>query len=581
MKIRSQNTLVHSLAKLPPSLQRLTGVLLPALLYSISIAALLTSTGEAQTRYKIINIPTPTDFDSTALGLNNSGDVVGYDYQGSLSKAFLYSYSTGAVTDLGTLEGQSSVATGINGSGQIVGYSQNADGNTLAFLYSPDQGMASLGTLSGGSNSEAFGINSAGQSVGDSQFNSDVHRPVLFADGAVKDLGASTQSSDTLKTAYGINDSGQIVGRYDAPNGATHGFLFSGQLTDLGTLGGSNSEALAINKFGLMVGDSETSNGTTHAFAVNGAQIQDLGTLPEFNKASYARGVNDSGQIVGESDSDNQKRAFVYTNGLMVDLTHAAINLRQAGFSALDVADGINNRGWIVGFGTTRDGHLHAFLAIPVGPSADPPGGYDAGTFDSGSIAIIGWSEGCCCPPNLWPPPWHHHHPWPPPPPPHPTPTPRPTPPPGNKPTPTPTPRPTPTPGTKPTPTPTPPILTKLPTPTPTPVRRGTPTPTPIQSITKVTPRLTATPKSTPILKHVVHSTTTQTVQRGHIYPSNSIYNYKGTGKSDDTSRRRGSPYRTPTTTAAPIKHYDSKGTGKGTPTRKETPYRTPSNGIQ
>jgi probable HAF family extracellular repeat protein len=62
--------------------------------------------------------------------------------------------------------------------------------------------------------------------------------------------------------------------------------------------------------------------------------------------------VNDSGQIVGESDSETQKRAFVYTTGKMFDLTQLAINLRKAGFSALDVADGINSEGWIVGFGT-------------------------------------------------------------------------------------------------------------------------------------------------------------------------------------------------------------------------------------
>ena len=37
---------------------------------------------QAETRYKIIRIPTPDGFDSTALGLNDSGNVVGYSYQG-------------------------------------------------------------------------------------------------------------------------------------------------------------------------------------------------------------------------------------------------------------------------------------------------------------------------------------------------------------------------------------------------------------------------------------------------------------------------------------------------------------------
>jgi probable HAF family extracellular repeat protein len=164
-------------------------------------------------------------------------------------------------------------------------------------------------------------------------------------------------------------------------------------------------------------------------FARTGTMRADSGTVSGVN----SDGCNDGGQIVGESDSDTQKRAFVFINGQLIDLTQASINLRKAGFSALDVADGINNQGWIVGFGTTLDGRLAGFLAIPVGVTTDSPGGPDAPVFNSGDVAGFAWiGVGWFCPPNLWPPPWHHHpHPWPTPPPrPHPTPTPRwPTPP--------------------------------------------------------------------------------------------------------------------------------------------------------
>lgn len=153
--------------------------------------------------------------------------------------------------------------------------------------------------------------------------------------------------------------------------------------------------------------------------------MQDLGTLPEFNKASFARAINNQGQIVGDSESDNQKRAFVYSNGVFINLTRAAINMRAAGFSALDVADGINNKGWIVGFGTTVDGRVGAFLAIPVGVTNDPPGGLNAPVADSGGVGgfvesagpevglvgagIVG---GWFCPPTLWRFRWHYHFVW-------------------------------------------------------------------------------------------------------------------------------------------------------------------------
>src|SRR5580704_2551332 len=458
--------------------RQVSGAILPAFLGSLFFTGLLIEATHAQTRYKIIHIPTPDGCQSTALGLNEQGYVVGFCYQNDESNAFLYRYSDGSIQDIGSLGGKATAATAINNANQVVGYSADGGYNVLAFSYTQNQGITSLGTLIGGSNSEAFAINASGQIVGDSQADGDTHRPALFAANGVQDLGLSAKNSDSLKTAYGINTSGQIVGRYEVDDGSTHAFrLVAGRITDLGTLGGASSEALGINQSGVIVGDSETSNGSTHAFVFSGGSIRDLGTLPGFGKTSYARAINDGGQIVGESDNDTQKRAFVYINSQLIDLTQAAINLRKAGFSALDVADGINNEGWIVGFGTTLDGRLAAFLAIPVGVTADPPGGPDAPVFNSGDVAGFAWTGiGWFCPPHLWAPPWHHHpHPLPTPPArPHPTPTPRwPTPPrPGG----TPTPRPTPTPRTTPTPRPTP---TPCPTPTPTPTPKPTPTATP------------------------------------------------------------------------------------------------------
>ena len=226
---------VHSTSSPRPWSRRSTGAALPGLLSLIALTCLLTGVGQAQTRYQIIHLPTPDGYNSTALGLNDSGNVVGYSYQGDNSTAFLYDYSAGTIKDLGSLGGQATAATAINGANEVVGYGTDANSNVLAFRYTQSQGIVSLGTLAGGGNSEAFAINGAGQVAGDSQVDGDAHRPVLFTDGEVKDLGISAKSSDTLKTAYGINAQGMIVGRYDTDDGSTHGFLFSAnRLTDLG-----------------------------------------------------------------------------------------------------------------------------------------------------------------------------------------------------------------------------------------------------------------------------------------------------------------------------------------------------------
>lgn len=323
----------------------------------------------AQNRYQITRIPTAQGVNSAALGINNRGEVVGYSFQGEDYKAFLYSSSDQSLTDVGSLGGKINAACAINDSGQVTGYSQDGNGNLLAFVFSRNQPIASLGTLDGASTSEAFGINNRGAVVGDSQRGNQNHRPVLFSNGSVQDLGVGgSNQPDALETAYAINDAGQIVGRHSAGNNAFHAFVFvNGNTTDLSTLGGTNGEALAINNNGLVVGDSDTADGPAHAFVFDHSQLKDLGTLPGFDSASYARGINNSGDIVGEGDSADQKRAFLYTKGQLVELDKLAENLSEAGFNSLNVAYGINDKGWIVGYGTTFDNLSAAFVAAPEG----------------------------------------------------------------------------------------------------------------------------------------------------------------------------------------------------------------------
>jgi probable HAF family extracellular repeat protein len=331
-------------------------------------AVCFASTATAQNRYQIIRIETAQDTNSAALAINNQGEVVGYSFRGEDYHAFLYSALDRSLTDVGSLGGRVAAACAINDVGQVAGYSQDRNGNYLAFLFSRKQPIASLGTLDNASTSEAFGINKNGAVVGDSQSGAQNHRPVLFSKNSVQDLGlGGSNDPDALETAYAINDAGQIVGRHSIGNNAFHAFAFlKGTTTDFSTLGGTNGEALAINKNGLVVGDSDTANGSIHAFVFEHSQLKDLGMLPGFDTASYARGINSASDVVGESDSADQKRAFLFTKGQLVELDKLAENLTQAGFNSLDVAYGINDKGWVVGYGTTSDNLTAGFVAVPV-----------------------------------------------------------------------------------------------------------------------------------------------------------------------------------------------------------------------
>lgn len=201
--------------------------------------------------------------------------------------------------DLGTLGGVSSTAVGINNLGQVVGTITSPSANT-AFLYS-EGSMVSLGTLDGtdGSSSRASDINDAGQIVGTASVGFSGHA-FLYQNGTMSDLGTLGGSESE---AYGINNFGQVVGFSLAPGSVERAFLYQGgTMSDLGTLGGSDSEAESINDFGQIVGFSNPLNSPAgHAFLYDQGAMLDLNDLID-PAAGWllveATEINNSGQII-------------------------------------------------------------------------------------------------------------------------------------------------------------------------------------------------------------------------------------------------------------------------------------------
>src|SRR5262245_6445438 len=68
-------------------------------------------------------------------------------------------------------------------------------------------------------------------------------------------------------------------------------------ITDLGSLGGGYSDAVALNESGQVIGTSGLANGTYHAFLWQNGVMSDLGTLG--GNGSYASDINNAGQVVG------------------------------------------------------------------------------------------------------------------------------------------------------------------------------------------------------------------------------------------------------------------------------------------
>jgi probable HAF family extracellular repeat protein len=143
-------------------------------------------------------------------------------------------------------------------------------------------------------------------------------------------------------------------------------------IADLGDLGGGGSEALGINDNGQIVGDSSTTpdanyNSYDHAFLYSGGVMSDLGTLPG-RTDSTATGINNNGQVAGysyTSSNDGAYHAFLWSaTGGMSDLGTLG--------GTLSLAYGINNSGQVAGYSYTAGNTArHAFLWNASGGMTD------------------------------------------------------------------------------------------------------------------------------------------------------------------------------------------------------------------
>lgn len=92
------------------------------------------------------------------------------------------------------------------------------------------------------------------------------------------------------------------------------------RVTDLGTLGGDDIQALAVNDSGQVVGWSRNSSHKRRAFISDGSgtpgSMIDLNTLIDSSSGRILReayDINNAGQITGHGSYYSQNRAFLLT----------------------------------------------------------------------------------------------------------------------------------------------------------------------------------------------------------------------------------------------------------------------------
>jgi probable HAF family extracellular repeat protein len=136
-------------------------------------------------------------------------------------------------------------------------------------------------------------------------------------------------------------------------------------ITDLGDLpgGSSSSYAWGINNSGQVVGRSTAATGD-RAFLWQNGVMTNLGDLPGGIDYSQALGINNAGQVVGYSSAATGNSAFLWQNGVMTNLSTVS-GVAGTGWRLTEAA-AINDAGQIVGYGNNPQGVTSAFILTPV-----------------------------------------------------------------------------------------------------------------------------------------------------------------------------------------------------------------------
>ena len=322
-------------------------------------------------------------------GFNDAGQVVGTPYRSSVASV----YQNGTFT---ALPAEFGYTVGINNSGEIVGnsYLGTLDAQT-GQVTNVRQFTTAPPAVGGPDPGGPFLINSNGAVAYVS--GNDAY---LYQGGKTTDFAQFFPGSRIVPGP--LNDAGQLVleviplsgSGQNETTGTPKAYVYQGGKVQAmpnnwnGVLGsGSNAQGQFVGSTGA---PNSSLTGIVHAALYQNGQVTDLGTLGGDSSSAY--GINSRGQVVGESAVVNYigTHAFLYQNGTMYDLNSMIPPIPGV---TLEAAYRINNQGQIVAAGQGPDGSWDTLLLTPVPSPVPEPGTLTVFVFIGGAIALRGFSH--------------------------------------------------------------------------------------------------------------------------------------------------------------------------------------------
>jgi hypothetical protein len=328
----------------------------------------------ATPQYQIFDIGVAQigDTASQGFGVSTGGVAVGRSFRSGATQAFSWTQS-GGIVGLPNLTARNfCVSNSANNTGIVVGTcATTAFGSGRLPTVWQNGVVSQLPLPSGETLGDANDVNASGVVVGSVNGGSS-QRAAIYSGGTATVITQTTSGGSFFSTAFGINDSGRVVGPGIDPNNAARnvGMVFdigSSSAIEVGALPGNNGAiAFGVGNGGHVVGASMMNQGSGTPFIWTQAGGMVAIPFPTGTTQGSARAVNSSGWAVGSASSATSI-PFLYdgtTTYRLQDLIPAGSGW-DLSMNTSSSAMGISDDGVIVGTGVFN-GQTHAYAMVPM-----------------------------------------------------------------------------------------------------------------------------------------------------------------------------------------------------------------------